>query len=134
VHNLTYALQSFCRPFCKRPSHSCPPDRQFGVEITTKSCGALPTDLVPRVVALMYANDLALLADSPYNEVVILGMADAVASKYGLFLNAAKTEIVVVKRPITLSTFKISGKELLVTDRFKYLGSFFANDGSMSRE
>eukprot|EP00955_Chlamydomonas_euryale_P069495 360471-Chlamydomonas_euryale.AAC.4 len=35
---------------------------------------------------------------------------------------------------MTLPIFKLSGKELLVTDSFKYLGSFFADDGSMSRE
>eukprot|EP00955_Chlamydomonas_euryale_P075345 362292-Chlamydomonas_euryale.AAC.6 len=39
-----------------------------------------------------------------------------------------------VGRPITLPTFKLSGKELLVIDSFKYVGSFFADDGSMSRE
>jgi len=33
-----------------------------------------------------------------------------------------------------LPTVKLSGKELLATDSFKYLGSFFADDGSMSRE
>eukprot|EP00955_Chlamydomonas_euryale_P084474 363970-Chlamydomonas_euryale.AAC.5 len=35
---------------------------------------------------------------------------------------------------MTLPTFKLSDKELLATDSFKYLGSFFANEGSMSRE
>eukprot|EP00955_Chlamydomonas_euryale_P079459 363302-Chlamydomonas_euryale.AAC.12 len=40
----------------------------------------------------------------------------------------------VVGRSMTLPTFKTSGKELLVTDTFKYLGSFFADDGSLSRE
>eukprot|EP00955_Chlamydomonas_euryale_P050367 354542-Chlamydomonas_euryale.AAC.4 len=40
----------------------------------------------------------------------------------------------VVGRPMTLPTFKLSGKELLVADSFKYLGSFFADDGSMSRK
>eukprot|EP00955_Chlamydomonas_euryale_P025390 267450-Chlamydomonas_euryale.AAC.1 len=35
---------------------------------------------------------------------------------------------------MTLPTFKLSGKELLVTDSFKYSGSVFADDGSMSRE
>jgi len=45
---------------------------------------------------------------------------------------------------MTLPTFKLCGKELLVTDSFKIqvsiytfitiLGSFFADDGSMSRE
>eukprot|EP00955_Chlamydomonas_euryale_P076002 362520-Chlamydomonas_euryale.AAC.9 len=65
---------------------------------------------------------------------VLLGLIDAVASKYGLFVNAAKTEIMVVGRPMTLPTFKLSGKELLVTDSFKYLGPFFADDGSTSRD
>eukprot|EP00955_Chlamydomonas_euryale_P079458 363302-Chlamydomonas_euryale.AAC.11 len=44
-----------------------PPDKQFGVQIITRSGGALPTDLFSCIVALMYANDLALLADSPDN-------------------------------------------------------------------
>eukprot|EP00955_Chlamydomonas_euryale_P048798 354078-Chlamydomonas_euryale.AAC.4 len=47
-------------------------------------------------------------------------MVDSIAMKYGLFINAAKTEIMVVGRPMTLPTFKLSGKELLVTDTFKY--------------
>eukprot|EP00955_Chlamydomonas_euryale_P090931 364585-Chlamydomonas_euryale.AAC.3 len=43
-------------------------------------------------------------------------------AKYELFLNAPKTEIMVFGRPMTLPTFQLSGKELLVTDSFKYLG------------
>eukprot|EP00955_Chlamydomonas_euryale_P103589 365507-Chlamydomonas_euryale.AAC.6 len=35
---------------------------------------------------------------------------------------------------MALPTFKFSGKELLVTDSFKYLGSVFAGDGSINRE
>eukprot|EP00955_Chlamydomonas_euryale_P090662 364560-Chlamydomonas_euryale.AAC.6 len=81
----------------------------------------------------MYADDLALLADSPDDLVVHLGLVDAVASKNG-FLKAAKTEIRVVGRPMTLPTFKLSGKDLLITDSFKYLGAFVADDGLMSRE
>eukprot|EP00955_Chlamydomonas_euryale_P048636 354041-Chlamydomonas_euryale.AAC.6 len=40
----------------------------------------------------------------------------------------------VVGRPMTLPIFKLSGKELLVTNSFKHLGSVFADVGSMSRE
>eukprot|EP00955_Chlamydomonas_euryale_P101424 365344-Chlamydomonas_euryale.AAC.8 len=40
----------------------------------------------------------------------------------------------VVRRPMTSPTFKLSGKELMVTYSFEYLGSFFADDGSVSRE
>eukprot|EP00955_Chlamydomonas_euryale_P084658 363993-Chlamydomonas_euryale.AAC.3 len=40
----------------------------------------------------------------------------------------------VVGRPMTLPMFKLSGKELLVTDSFKYLGSVFADDESTGRE
>eukprot|EP00955_Chlamydomonas_euryale_P063458 358672-Chlamydomonas_euryale.AAC.5 len=39
----------------------------------------------------------------------------------------------VIGRPMTLPTFKLSGKQLLVTESFKYVGSFFADDGSTSR-
>eukprot|EP00955_Chlamydomonas_euryale_P050224 354489-Chlamydomonas_euryale.AAC.3 len=77
---------------------------------------------------------LAELADSPDDFVRLLGMVDAVASKYGLFVNAANTKTTVVGQPMTLPTYNLSGKELLVTDSFKYLRSFFADDESMSRE
>eukprot|EP00955_Chlamydomonas_euryale_P045056 353051-Chlamydomonas_euryale.AAC.3 len=40
----------------------------------------------------------------------------------------------VVGRPMTLPTFNPYGKELLLPDCFKYTGSFFADDRSMSRE
>eukprot|EP00955_Chlamydomonas_euryale_P055068 356023-Chlamydomonas_euryale.AAC.4 len=43
-----------------------------------------------RIVALMYAEDLALLADSPDDLVVLLDMVDAVTSKYKLSINEAK--------------------------------------------
>eukprot|EP00955_Chlamydomonas_euryale_P041748 352101-Chlamydomonas_euryale.AAC.3 len=44
------------------------------------------------------------------------------------------TEIMVVGQPMTLPKSKLSGKGLLVTDIFKYLRSFFADGGSMSRD
>eukprot|EP00955_Chlamydomonas_euryale_P045098 353069-Chlamydomonas_euryale.AAC.6 len=81
---------------------------------------------------LPWIAELCILADSPDDLVALLGMIGAVASKYGLSTNAAKTEIMVVGRPVTLSTFQLSGKELLVTDSLTYLGSFFADDGSMN--
>eukprot|EP00955_Chlamydomonas_euryale_P094987 364904-Chlamydomonas_euryale.AAC.27 len=86
------------------------------------------------MLILVYADDLALLADSPDDLTVLLGMVDAVALKYGLCIKAAKTEVMVVGRPTTLPTFKLSGNELLVTDNFKYLGSLLADDGSVSRD
>eukprot|EP00955_Chlamydomonas_euryale_P093478 364787-Chlamydomonas_euryale.AAC.16 len=71
-HNLQEALSQL------------PPNKQFGVQII-QSGGALPTDLTSRIVARMCADDLALLADSPDDLVVLL----------------AKTEIMVVGRPMT---------------------------------
>eukprot|EP00955_Chlamydomonas_euryale_P103588 365507-Chlamydomonas_euryale.AAC.5 len=82
--------------FLQEALSQLPPDKQLSVQIITESDGALPRDLISRIVALMYANDLALLADSPDDLVVLLGMVDAVALKYGMFINAAKTEIMVV--------------------------------------
>eukprot|EP00955_Chlamydomonas_euryale_P075572 362362-Chlamydomonas_euryale.AAC.5 len=92
----------------------------------------------------MYAGNLALLfllpsrnttsPDSPDSLEVLLGAVDVVAAKHGLFVNAAKTQIMVIGRPMALPTCKLSGKELLVADSFKYLGSFFADDGSTSSD
>eukprot|EP00955_Chlamydomonas_euryale_P064851 359093-Chlamydomonas_euryale.AAC.7 len=97
-----------------------PPDQESGVRINTKSSGALCIDPIsPISSALMQADGVALPADSPDDLVVPVGMVDAVASKYGRFIDAAKTEVMVVGRPMTLPTFKLSGKELLVTDSFK---------------
>eukprot|EP00955_Chlamydomonas_euryale_P071823 361207-Chlamydomonas_euryale.AAC.2 len=42
-----------------------PPDKQLGIQIIMTSGGALPTDLISCIAALMYADDLALLADLP---------------------------------------------------------------------
>eukprot|EP00955_Chlamydomonas_euryale_P082290 363696-Chlamydomonas_euryale.AAC.5 len=60
-----------------------------------RSGGALRTNLLSRIMALMCADALALLADSPDDLVVPLGMIDEVASKYGLYINAAKAEVTV---------------------------------------
>eukprot|EP00955_Chlamydomonas_euryale_P028497 300376-Chlamydomonas_euryale.AAC.1 len=46
-------------------------------------------------------------------------MVDAAASKYALFIDAAKMEIKVVGRLMSLPTLKLSGKEPRVTDSFK---------------
>eukprot|EP00955_Chlamydomonas_euryale_P036616 350494-Chlamydomonas_euryale.AAC.23 len=59
-----------------------PPDKQFGVQII-KSGSALPTDLISRIVALMYSDGLALLADSPDDSVVLLGMVNALLQNTG---------------------------------------------------
>eukprot|EP00955_Chlamydomonas_euryale_P037052 350636-Chlamydomonas_euryale.AAC.2 len=61
-------------------------------------------------------------------------MVGAVASKYGFFNNAAETVTMMVGQHVTLLTFKLSGKQLLVTDSVKYFKSFIADGGSMSRE
>eukprot|EP00955_Chlamydomonas_euryale_P072721 361493-Chlamydomonas_euryale.AAC.2 len=71
----------FVDQFLKEALLQLPPDKQFGDQITTKSGGALPTDLLSRIVALMFADNLALSPDSPDDLVVLLGMANAVASK-----------------------------------------------------
>eukprot|EP00955_Chlamydomonas_euryale_P096295 364999-Chlamydomonas_euryale.AAC.18 len=54
-----------CGPFFARALAQLPPGKQFGVLIITKSGDALLTDLFSRIVAIMYADALALLADSP---------------------------------------------------------------------
>eukprot|EP00955_Chlamydomonas_euryale_P094112 364831-Chlamydomonas_euryale.AAC.12 len=77
----------------------------------------------------------ALLADSLVDLVVLLGIIDEVASKYELFITSINTEIMVAGRPTTLPTFKLSGKELLVSrDADGGLMSRDADGGLMSRD
>eukprot|EP00955_Chlamydomonas_euryale_P060221 357652-Chlamydomonas_euryale.AAC.1 len=73
-----------------------------------KSGSGLLTDLISRTVALMYADNLALLADLPDDIVVLLGMVSAIALKHRLFINAAKTEVMLVGQPMTLPTLPSS--------------------------
>eukprot|EP00955_Chlamydomonas_euryale_P072673 361474-Chlamydomonas_euryale.AAC.3 len=47
------------------------------------------------------------------------GMVDVV-SEFGVVIDVGNTEIMVVGQPMILPTFKLSGKELLGTDSFKY--------------
>eukprot|EP00955_Chlamydomonas_euryale_P082692 363759-Chlamydomonas_euryale.AAC.11 len=108
----------------RRPSQSCPPTSNLAFKLQWGS--ALPIDQNSCIVALMYADDLALLSDSSDDLLVLLCVVDAAASKYRLLIYAAKTEIMVIGRPTTLPTFKLSDIELLTADGFKYLGSFFA--------
>eukprot|EP00955_Chlamydomonas_euryale_P044483 352901-Chlamydomonas_euryale.AAC.16 len=54
------------------------------------------------IVALMYADAMALLADSPDDLLLLLGMVDAGASKR-FFIHAAKMEIMVVGLPMSAS-------------------------------
>eukprot|EP00955_Chlamydomonas_euryale_P094646 364874-Chlamydomonas_euryale.AAC.4 len=54
----------------------------------------------------MHANDLALLADSLDDLVVLLGMVDAVALEYGLVINVAETDVMLVAGSMTLPTYK----------------------------
>eukprot|EP00955_Chlamydomonas_euryale_P046484 353437-Chlamydomonas_euryale.AAC.4 len=64
--------------FCKAILQ-LPVNKHFGIQTISKLGGALPKDLMSCIVAVMHANDLALLADSTGVLVVLLGMVDAVA-------------------------------------------------------
>eukprot|EP00955_Chlamydomonas_euryale_P059657 357442-Chlamydomonas_euryale.AAC.5 len=99
-----------CRPFLQQ-ALSAAPDKQFNVQIFTKSGSALPTDFISRIVALMHADDFALPADPPDDLVVLLGvLVDAVALQYGLFITAAKSKIKVVGWPATCLHFSSLAK------------------------
>eukprot|EP00955_Chlamydomonas_euryale_P067002 359710-Chlamydomonas_euryale.AAC.11 len=93
VRNCTYALQCFCRPYSARGPLPAAPRQAIRRSNYFEVGRCIADRSYSRIVALMYDYDLALLADSPSDLVVLLGMVDAVASKYGLFSNAAKTEI-----------------------------------------
>eukprot|EP00955_Chlamydomonas_euryale_P099007 365189-Chlamydomonas_euryale.AAC.3 len=119
VHTRTYALQCFCfnNNILQEGLSQLPSVKHFGVQIVPKSGGAdrsylsdcgtsVPLSCVPTIWCCK----------------LIHPMIDKDGA-HGVF-----------GRPMTLPLFELSGKELLVTENFNYLGSFSADDGSMSRE
>eukprot|EP00955_Chlamydomonas_euryale_P084114 363926-Chlamydomonas_euryale.AAC.8 len=65
----------FVHHFLQEALSQLPPGKQACIQIITKSGGALPTDLISCIIALTYADNLALLSDSPdaKMEIMVVG-------------------------------------------------------------
>ena len=93
-------------------------------------------DSLMHVSLLQYADDLVLMAHDQMELQAMLKTLDEVANKYGLQINASKTEVQVQGNadgepvlPLTISSGQVEP-----TETFRYLGSWVQNDGGMDKE
>jgi len=68
-----------------------------------------------------YADDLALLADTPTQAEALLHSLEEAAKNVGLYVNSDKTEFMSFKKQGDIST--LDGKPLKLVEKFTYLGS-----------
>lgn len=77
---------------------------------------------------LRYADDTAVIADSPEALQRLLNQLTVVGDRYGLKVNTTKTKILIISKtpepPINISIY---GKRIEVVEKFKYLGTWISN-------
>ncbi|VEN57771.1 unnamed protein product [Callosobruchus maculatus] len=78
---------------------------------------------------LRYADDTAIIADSPEALQRLLNQLTAVGDRYGLKINTTKTKILIIsKTPEPPVDISIYGKRIDVEEKFKYLGTWITNN------
>ena len=89
-----------------------------------------------RVHEVQYADDCALLAHTPSELQEVLIATEKVYRRFGLEINASKTEILSWAANGTAGTysFSVNGQTLKVAGNFKYLGSYLSNDCKLDFE
>jgi hypothetical protein len=86
-----------------------------------------------RIVMLLYADDMVLLSHDPHQLVAMLHVMDEVALKFGMCINASKTEVMVTGGEPPAEVV-LSGGPVKVSQEFKYLGSWMVAEGGVGRE
>jgi hypothetical protein len=82
-----------------------------------------------------YADDTALVADSPEKLQNILDKVDEISEQYGLKINIKKTKIMVVSRDTDKEfDIKVQNQKLEKVEEFIYLGHLITSDGKYERE
>lgn len=92
--------------------------------------GARIAGQVARV--LLYADDLALMAETPQQLQGMLDCLDEFCDACCMTVNVKKTEIVIFNRelaPVKVPEWTLKGHNIPVKPEFRYLGIFFAQDG-----
>jgi Reverse transcriptase (RNA-dependent DNA polymerase) len=78
-----------------------------------------------RVPLLLYADDLSLLGCSAGELQVLLNELSAFAESVGMSVNMGKTRIVIFRGPRSRTPWVIQGRQVEVSDSYKYLGLCF---------
>lgn len=89
------------------------------------------------LVALLFADDCALMAHNEHHSQVIIDKVFVAAKKFNLMIFLSKTVALIQPAPATLNEqpcITIDGTQLPNVESFKYLGSTIFNDGTLDRE
>ena len=92
--------------------------RENGFELTKKRCKRYPAKTI---TGADYADDLALLANTPNQAEALLHSLERAAAGIGLHVNAHKTEYMCYNQTGNIAT--LDGTSLKLVDKFTYLGS-----------
>ena len=91
--------------------------RENGFELTKKRSRRYPTKTITDAD---YANDIAILANTPNQAETLLHSLERAAAGIGLYINAHKTEYMCYNQTCDIST--LEGTPLKLVDKFTYLG------------
>lgn len=86
---------------------------------------------------LLFADDCALAAHSQQESQNLIDRFSAACTRFGLTVSSQKTEVMHQVRPNAVYTEPVlclGGKNLTASDKFCYLGSIVAKDGSIDSE
>lgn len=106
----------------------------LAVEIKSLGCGVKLGN--EEIAILLYADDIVLLASSPEELQKMLDVVNKWCSKWGMQINASKTQILHVRnhqRPRGTYKFTCGSADLNYTDCYKYLGYIINEHLSNSR-
>ena len=92
--------------------------RENGFELTKKRRRRYPTKTITDAA---YADDIAILANTPDQAETLLHSLERAAAGIGLYVNAHKTEYMCYNQTGDIST--LEGTPLKLVDKFTYLGS-----------
>ena len=92
--------------------------RENGFELTKKRRQKVPRKLITDTG---YADDIAILANTPNQTETLLHCLERVTAGIGLHVNAHKTEYMCYNQTCDIST--LDGTSLKLVDKFTYLGS-----------
>ena len=92
--------------------------REKGFELTKKRSRRYPTKTITDAD---YADDIALLANTPHQAETLLHSLERAAAGIGLHVNAYKTEFMCFNQKGDI--FTLDGTSLKLVDKFTYLGS-----------
>ena len=79
------------------------------------------------VTDLDFADDIALLSEEIHQAQSFLNKVETEAERVGLYINAAKTELMQYNQAEEITLKSKSGEPIKIADNFKYLGAWMAN-------